>query len=93
MYIGEGGRELGLDRSSGEGSGRLQGGAGVAVDEYMTSKEEKGKIKKFRKYENTYCKAVTYMLIYVYNVCTSYTYTQCIHTRFSQVIHGFGGFL
>lgn len=48
VWIG-GGRKLGLDRSSGEGSGRLQGGAGVAVDGYMTSKEEKGKIKKFQK--------------------------------------------
>lgn len=48
VWIG-GGRKLGLDRSSVEGSGRLQGGAGVAVDEYMTSKEEKGKIKKFQK--------------------------------------------
>lgn len=48
VYIG-GGRKLGLDRSSGEGSGRLQGGAGVVMDGYMTSKEEKGKIKKFQK--------------------------------------------
>lgn len=48
VYIG-GGRKLGLDRSFGEGSGRLQGGAGVVMDGYMTSKEEKGKIKKFQK--------------------------------------------
>ena len=39
VYRGkERGRELGLDRSSGEGSGRLQGGAGVVMDGYMTSK-------------------------------------------------------
>lgn len=41
VYIG-GGRKLGLDRSFGEGSGRLQGGAGVVMDGYMTSK---GRVK------------------------------------------------
>lgn len=38
IYVYIGGGKLGLDRSSGEGSGRLQGGAGMVMDGYMTSK-------------------------------------------------------